>query len=197
MMKFIMPAVLIGISVAVFFTFTDSLYRDISLRRAQMASYNDALGNSKALENERDKLTSKYNAMSPDDLMKLQKLLPENIDNIRLILEIEKLASVYGMVLRDVKYNVNEKDTSAPAPGSIQGARAPTPSKNYGAWNLEFSTTGTYSNFINFTRDLENNLRVVDKSSIQFMVNPDTRFVSVLPEVYKYNFKIKTYWLKN
>src|SRR5687768_5052524 len=104
-MKFVTPLILIAIAIAAFFLLGMPIYHDLTDLRTEIASYNEALGNSKALENERDKLAAKYNSFSPEDLSRLEKLLPENADNIRLILEIEQLASPYGMALRDVKYN--------------------------------------------------------------------------------------------
>jgi Tfp pilus assembly protein PilO len=199
-----MPIILIGIGITVFFTFTNPIYNDISTLKAQASSYDDALGNSKSLENARDTLTTKENAIDPVNLTKLQTLLPDNIDNIRLILEIGQIAAPYGMVLKDVKYNATDTTTPASsATPNIQGGTqaTQTASKDYGVWDLEFSTTGTYSNFLNFTRDLENNLRIVDISSIQFSsassVSPNPTSSSSAPDSYKYSFKIKTYWLKN
>ena len=159
------------------------------------------------LENERDKLTAKYNSINPEDLIKLQKLLPENIDNIRLILEIEQVASPYGMTLKDVKYDTPMKkvttDPSKSLPaGDIQGGAVdPALQKDYGIWNLEFSTMGTYNNFLHFSRDLQSNLRIVDIVAVQFS-STDTRVAPLVgklssDEVYKYSFKIKTYLLKN
>ena len=207
MMRFVMPAILTGIGVAVFFAFTNPIYNDISSLRAQSSSYNQALSNSKALENERDKLTAKYNSINPDNLIKLQKLLPGNIDNIRLVLEIEQIASPYGMVLKDVKYSATaDKDSGENvAPGAVEviqgGGVVQSPRKDYGVWDLEFSISGTYNNFINFTKDLEDNLRIVDISSIQFFSSTDASVGSSASspsaEIYKYDFKIKTYWLKN
>ncbi|OGI58055.1 hypothetical protein A3C60_02345 [Candidatus Nomurabacteria bacterium RIFCSPHIGHO2_02_FULL_37_45] len=200
MIRFILPLALIGITISVFFVFTDPMYKDIAQLRTQLASYNEALNNSKMLENERDKLTAKFNAINPENLMKLEKLLPENIDNIRLILEIEQVALPYGMVLKNIKYNTI-KDIAQDASGDVAtpqgGGVGEAMNKDYGIWDLEFSTTGTYSNFINFTKDLEKNLRIVDISSIEFSSNINSGPNSSLPEVYQYNFKIKTYWLKN
>lgn len=194
-MRFILPIILIAIAVAGFFMFTAPLYEDISVIRADIGSYDEALNNSKALENERDKLTSKYNDISKDDLDKLEKLLPDNIDNIRLILEIEKIASPYGMVLKDVKYNADPGSTGATG-GPVQATgQEPTSSKDYRILNMEFSVTGTYNNFINFTKDLESNLRIVDISSVAFSSETDAKTNPA--GVYKYSFKIKTYWLKN
>ena len=201
MFKYILPIILIGVAIVGFFILADPLYQGVSLKRVQIASYNEALNNSKALEAERDKLTQKYNSFDPENLAKLQKLLPDNVDNIRLILEIEKIASPYGMVLKDVKYNTTSNDTTTTpqTAGVIQGGKVPA-NKDYGIWNLEFSTQGTYNNFINFIKDLENNLRIVDVSSIQFSTSATSASAglnSSLPEAYKYSFKIQTYWLKN
>ena len=50
-----MPIILIGISVTVFFVFSNPFYKDVNELRGQVESYDQALSNSKALENERDK----------------------------------------------------------------------------------------------------------------------------------------------
>ena len=203
MVRFIMPIILIGIATVFFFMFTNPIYNDISALNGEVEIYDTALDNSKALENQRDILTAKYNAIDPNNLTKLQKLLPENVDNVRLILEIGQIALPYEMVLKDVKYNVTNTNTSkgTDTQGAvIQGGVSNEVSKDYGIFDLEFTTSGTYNDFINFTKDLESNLRIVDISSIIFssdtgnsVNNPKTNS----QEIYRYNFKIKTYWLKN
>jgi Tfp pilus assembly protein PilO len=211
-MKFIFPIILIGVAISMFFLFTNPIYSDITNLRTQVSSYNEALDNSKALENERDKLTAKYNSISKDDLVRLQTLLPDNVDNIRLILEIEQIALPYGMALKDVKYNTTtEKDLKAKATaeslgGVVGGGISQQINKDYGIWELQFSSIGTYNNFLNFTKDLEKNLRIVDISSVEFSSSDSydsgikgvsSKNVPAASQVYKYNFTIKTYWLKN
>ena len=201
--KYITPIILIGISIALFAVVTNPILGDISKIKTEIASYNQALNNANALENERDQLTQKYNTINPNDLTKLQTLLPDNVDNIRLILEIEKLASPYGMTLEDVKYNSPDTPVSV-SPGTaaspvIASPLADQSNKEYGIWDLEFATEGTYSNFVSFVKDLESNLRIVDISSVDF--SSDTTSIvsgkSKPSNSYKYDFKIKTYWLKN
>ena len=193
MFRFILPIIIIGVAITGFFMLTTPLYHEVSVLKSEVASYNEALDNSKALENERDRLTKKYNVISLEDLEKLKKLLPDNIDNIRLILEIEKVASPYGMVLKDVQYSSDDKDT--PNSEVIQGGTAiGAAQKPFGTWNLKFSVSGTYNDFMNFTRDLENNLRIVDISAVTFSSDTDAK---TNPRgVYNYTFDIKTYWLK-
>ncbi len=197
-MRFITPIILILIAVSVFFVFANPLYGEISALRERAVAFNDALGNSKMLENERDKLTAKYNAIDPENVKKLEKMLPENVDNIRLILEIEQIAAPYGMTLKDVKYNTDEEEASSQS-GAIVPGGARDSNKDYGTFDLEFSTTGRYGDFINFSRDLESNLRLVDIVSLSFASNmPAVSSSKPVPaDTYKYDFKIRTYWLKN
>ncbi len=194
MTRFLLPIILIGASLAIFVVFISPSYSGISDLKAQAASYDQALSNSKALENERDKLTQKYNSITASDLERIKKLLPENVDNIRLILEIEKIASPFGMALRDVKYNTT-KTVPDTTPGAILTPNPTASQKEYGVFDLEFSTSGTYPNFINFIKALESNLRIVDISSVEFA--SDAVVGGAASSSYKYSFKIKTYWLKN
>ena len=198
-MKFAAPLILIALAVAAFFLMAVPIYGGLSTLRAEISSYNEALGNSKALENERDKLAAKYNSFRTEDLARLEKLLPESADNIRLILEIEQIASPYGMALKDVKYNTVDTAGGPAAGGSVvQRTGAKQASKSYGTMDLEFNTSAPYDNFINFTRDLENNLRIVDIAAISFSSDKGPSLGKIAPaSLYDYNFKIKTYWLKN
>jgi Tfp pilus assembly protein PilO len=200
MMRFIMPFIFIGIAVTVLLAFANPFYNDINGLRAEADSYNEALNNSKALETARDELTQKENSIDKENLVKLEKFLPSSVDNIRLILEIEQIALPYGMILKDVKYSTTsdtETKASTSNPGMQGGIAAASGPKDYGVWDLEFSTTGSYSNFLNFTRDLESNLRIVDISSISFSSDTGIGSSSPSAQSYKYDFKIKTYWLKN
>lgn len=192
MFKFILPIILIGLSITIFFTFTNPFYQDISLLRLESSAYNTALGNSKTLESERDKLTQKYNSIGGENLARLQKFLPESVDNIRLILEVERLAMPYGMALRDVKYEANLQENPR-TPGIITGGPvAEAVRKDYGIWNLEFSTEGSYDDLVNFVKDLENNLRIVDIAGVSFASGSGLSTTN-----YKFSFKVKTYWLRN
>jgi Tfp pilus assembly protein PilO len=165
--------------------------------RTEVKAYDNALNNSKALESERDKLVTKYNAIDQGNLDKISKMLPDSIDNIRLILEIEKIASPYGMTLKDVKYEDTKKEEEGTTP--IAGTTNEAINEDYGVWNLEFSTEGSYNNFIKFTKDMEKNLRLVDIASVTFSAadGAGSSKSSIANDVYKYSFKIKTYWLKN
>lgn len=208
MFRLLVPIILTGVAITGFVMFANPIINDISKIKKEIVYYNEALDNSKALENERDKLTKKYGTIDPVDLEKLQKLLPDNVDNIRLILEIEKLASPYGMILKNVKYDasVSSKKNSTSTTGAsaepqgdlVVGIEGVENMKKYGEWTLGFTTEGTYSNFISFLKDMENNLRIVDVATVVFSSDTTTDITKNKPvDSYTYDFKIKTYWLKN
>lgn len=195
MFRILTPLILIGLSVAGFVTLIAPLYEEITELKQSSSAYDEALVNSKSLENERDKLTKKSNSISTQDLERIKKLLPDNVDNIRLILEVEKIASPYGMVVRDIRYNIEKEQTGKVAASG--GEVAKPSSRDYGVWDLEFSTEGTYEDFLAFTRDLEANLRLLDVVSIQFISNSAPSTKSASTDTYKYGFKVRTYWLRN
>jgi Tfp pilus assembly protein PilO len=212
-MRYITPIILTGIAIAFFFMYTNPMYDSISDLNTQIAAYNTALSTSKELEGERDTLTNQYNNIDPDNFAKIQKLLPDNINNIRLILEIGQIAAPYGMTLSNVSYDSGDDsttdtsttpDSTAPKAPVVQaGDSVVQQNSDYGTFNLSFSTSGTYDNFLNFTKDLESNLRIVDISSVSFSSDANAQAGTSAgtktnsPEVYTYNFKVKTYWLKS
>ena len=201
MYKFFRDLLLIIISIAGFFLWTKPLFSKISTLKVEAASYNEALSNAKSLENERDRLQKKVDSMPPEDLAKLQKLLPDSVDNVRTILEISKLALPYGMVLKNIKYDVIDPDATGSSASSAQTTVDTSP-QGAGTWNLEFSTTGTYDNFLAFLKNIESNLRIIDISSVDFSSDTtdstDTKGSKLSSnQIYTYTFKIKTYWLKN
>lgn len=201
MFKFLSPIILVGIAVAGFFMLTNPYYKEVTDLKAQVASYNEALDNSKSLEAERDKLTQQYNSIETNNLIKLKRMLPDSVDNIRLILEIEKLAIPYGMVLKDVKYDTKTQEETAAGTLAVKNTKTSIvqeDNKDYGSWDLEFSTQGSYFDFLNFVKDIEKNLRIVDITSVEFASTNGTGLSTNQPtNNYKYTFKIKTYWLKN
>lgn len=193
-MRLVLPLILIGVGITIIVMFINPTWTELAALRAEGASYDEALGNSKALGYARDDLTQKHSLIPKENLDKLAKLLPENVDNIRLILEIEQLATPYGMAIRNVQYDVGEESSANVATTKKKESR-----KEYGTIELEFTTSGSYSNFVKFLKDLENNLRIVDISSVSFSSNIGSVIAknAVPSDSYEYVVRIKTYWLKN
>ena len=194
-MRSIIPIILLIISVGLFVAFTNPAYQGpqgVKALKALAGQYDTALTNSRKLQEQRDMLAAKYHSISPEQLGRLSKLLPDNADNIRLIIDIQQMAQSYGMSLAAIKF---DSTATAAAAGSGQLA-AGTPasvasaSTDYGAFNLQFSTTATYTNFLSFLKDIESSLRLTDIQSIDFASGDASK------STYVFTVKLKTYWLK-
>lgn len=200
-MKYILPTILILASLGLFFLFINPTYISVQDLKVKVDSYNEALNNSKKLQSVRDTLVSKYNNFSPDNIDRLGKLIPNNVDNIKLVLEIQRISDQYNMNVENIKYDTLKQDTTGTNTFAAQAA--PGPKKDYADFNLEFSVKGSYSNFVGFLGSLEKSLRIVDIQSLSFSsadVSSQTvnSTSTVTPkDFYKYDFKIKTYWLKS
>lgn len=197
MIRNIISIILIIISIAIFFVFVNPMFQEINAMKKQTSSFEKALVNSNELEKKRNELVTKSSSIPREDLNRLNKLVPDAVDNIRLILEIEEIAHNHGMYLKDVSDDDNTKtDVKAVTPATAIDTKKQV-NKDYGTWNLGFSVEGDYKDFLGFVEDLENNLRIVDISSIKFLSDSSSLGSKTKTDVYRYSFKIKTYWLKN
>ena len=194
MFKYIIPTTLTAIAIGLFVLFTNPIYKDVQGLRAQVASYDQALTNAEQLRAVREQLLLKYNGFSKDNVTKVQKMIPDNVDNIRLILEIQGMASAYGMQIKNVKYDAKVASGVDVVPQNA--AASADQNKIYGIFDMEFSTEGTYDNFVKFVSDMERSLRIVDINSVTFSSSDSTIVTSPANTVYKYDLKFKTYWLK-
>lgn len=212
-MKIISSILFLTASVLIFFFLIDPLYGDVKELRSNVSTYNSALSNSTDLQKTRDELIESYKQISEKDREKLNHLLPSTINNIELILEIEKIANLHGMPVGDIKFdstigiktNSDGSSSDTNAATRIAAENDPASYLPYGVFPISFSIEGKYSVFLEFLKDLESNLRIVDIKSISFNV-PDSgsgdQIVDVKnrkildPSIYRYTLKVETYWLK-
>lgn len=188
-MRYIFLVLLIGLSIGAFVMVINPRYKKVKTMRADVASYSSRLETAKKLKSSREDLIARYNSIPKVDLDNLKTLLPDSVDNIRLIIQLDSLATKNGLSsLRNVQYDTLKSDKSD------KPTLATSTQKPYGEFNISFDTTGQYKNFLAFISDLEQNLRLVDVESVTFSQAgaSDRGLVDSL----KYSIILKTYWLK-
>lgn len=182
-MKGVFPIIAVLLAGALMYLYVDPTYDSIKALRAEEATLNTALSRALELQTTRDQLISRYNTFSPDDLARLEKFLPDHVDNVRLVLDMDSMASQYGMRVRNVaieKQDEKKKGRTTQAVGPDE--------RTYESMPLSFSVTGDYSTFRSFLKDLEQSLRLVDIEGVSFS-STDTGF-------YEFTINLRTYWLK-
>lgn len=212
-MKFLLPIIFIIAAIGIFVGFTNPVYLDVQSLSAEAESYNEALANSKKLQERRDELTRTYNNFSQTDVQALETMVPDSVDNIGLIQEIQRLGLQLGITVKNVNFDPNQIDledgefeeelenpnAARPATQTIgsRGRQAQSVGVVNGLYDtflLEFTISGSYANFVAFLQELEKNLRIVDISNINFTANSLDRDGN-FSDVYDYTFTTKTYRL--
>lgn len=187
-MNLISSIILIIISIGTFFIYIDPNYQGKNLSsgkqsvlelQAEDAKYQDALTYTTQIGERRDTLQSKKANFNTDDLDRLEKLLPDNIDNIKLVIDMNRIAQSHGLVLKNIKLDTTAK---------LETGKIGQDNSKYGTVGLSFSVSSSYDNFQNFLGDLEKSLRLVDITDLSVSGN-DTG-------VYDFSVGLKTYWLK-
>ncbi len=199
-MKSLTPIILILISVALFFFLIDPEYKDVQELQAQVEANNETLKIARDLSVKREELRNKFNNISQEERAELEKLLPDTVDNVRLIIDINNIAEQFGIVIRNI--NINADEDTATAAGTV-GAQGSTfegvieessvkyvDKSKIGVITFSFSVSAKYEVFLEFLRELEESLRIVDIRNIQISRG------SAEGSIYDYNVTMDTYWLK-
>ncbi len=187
--RYIFPSVLVAIAIVLFFSYIQPTYHAIGELRIKRAAQEEALANVRQLDETINQLTTTYDAISEEDRTRLLKMMPDDVNNIPLILDTQGVAKRFGLVAQDIKFDVPKSTTK----GAQSASAAVAGQKDYGIFDLEFSVASTYGNFTQFLNELEKSLRIIDITSIIF----STDKISSGTGIYKFTVKVRTYWLKN
>ncbi len=182
MFRVALPIIFILSSVGIFVFFTNPKYQETKANNIELEKISGALKKANQLRDIRDRLTEERKNISETDLNRISKMIPDSVENIGLIIELNNIARDKGIELLN--------------PSITGGATVDTAAdigpdnKKFGSLQMSFSVTTTYENFIEFLKELERSLRLVDVNSISFSA-PD-------PKTGRSSFAvvIQTYWLK-
>lgn len=226
-MNLLTPIILILASIGLFAGYINPAYtaetgsadpnaRSVKELQSEEKDYDDALNKTAEIERVRTGLQTQFKTIKQDDLKRIEKLLPDHIDSVRLIIDINDFAGEYGMSLSNLLVTasgvlptaVSKASASAGATPPVQesavSAGIGPNGRNYDSVKLGFTVTGSYDNFRRFLKRLEESLRVVDIVSLSFgsvrggaaPTAGANQSSALSPDVYTYSMVIRTYYLK-
>ncbi len=187
--RYITPILLLVIAIGSFVVFTNPMYTEIKTLQAEESSYSNALANSLKLQELRDVLIGQQNNFSSQDVMKLEQMIPSSVDNIKLAIELQKIGEARGLSVESVQY---DPKTSEASQGGFVTDQTEV-NNLFETFELEIIAKGSYDTFVGFLEEVQQNLRIVDVTNIEF--SSETSLLNT--NTYTYNVIIKTYRLKD
>ncbi len=185
-MKLVFPLILIVCAIGLFTLYTNAAYQGpggITTLQAKVAEFDGALDKAQELRRRRDELISKRNTFAAEDLQKLERILPDNVDNIRFVIDINGIAARRNLSLRNVSLGTISDARTSRATIAVGASGDPV-----GSAEISFSVLASYDEFLAFLQDLEHSLRIVDVEKISFKPGPSG-------DRYDFSLTIRTYWL--
>jgi hypothetical protein len=196
-MSRLLPLIAIVFALAVIFLYIRPTYSSsITQTRDQIKSYDDALAAADRFQQKEAELTQSRAQIPAESLARLNEFLPDGVDNVQLILDLNALAARSGMALSDFDTK-NSSDGSSVAtagqPITPSGTAGPgmdtlVSSSPIDSIDLTFKATGTYSSFRTLLDGMENSLRQLDVVNVD-LDKSDTG-------VYTYTVTTRIYWLR-
>lgn len=184
MIRLLLPIILIAAALGLFVLYTNPTFQEVKTLRSQVASYDEALNKSQELRAVRDELLAKRNTFKAESVQKLGRMLPDNVDNIRLIIDINNIAARHNLTLTDVSLG----DALGGANGNPNPTAIGSSADPVGSVTVGFAVSATYDDLLAFLMDIEHSLRIVDVEALSFKAGG--------AGLTTHSFTIRTYWLR-
>lgn len=200
-MSRVLPVVFILIAGALFFGYIHpTVLGSIADTSKEIKQYDGALQAAKRFEQKQTQLALEQKALPADGVSRLQAFLPDGVDNVQLILDLDGLAARSGLKILDFNTTESKKQntptaanvqTTAPQAGAIVPGSTSTAlesNKPYDSLDLSISATGTYAELRTFLQSIETSLRPLDLVEFQL--------ADSATGVYTYQMTFRLYWLR-
>ncbi len=185
-----LPLLALMIAIGTFFAYINPTWTGpIATTRAEIANDQKIIDAAREYKKKENELASARNAIDPANLTRLENLLPDAVDNVGLILDINALAARSGLSLSNIDIiGTTDSGSSAPDTVSPDGSVAVGRPSPVSSVDLSLTAIGTYNALQSFLGGIEKSARLLD---IRDMVVKGSE-----TGVYSYQMVVRLYWLR-
>lgn len=182
-----LPILALMIAAGAFFAYVNPAWSGpIAAMRVAIENDTQALAAADEYTANQNALISARNAIDPGSLARLSVFLPDSVDNVGLILDINALAARSGLSLANIDVVGNGSGTTGTA---VSADTLPVARENpVGSVDLSLSAIGAYTALQSFLIGIEKSARLLDVRDIT-VKGSDTG-------VYTYQMTVRLYWLR-
>lgn len=180
MFKILISLFLLAGAGVIFFTESKNYFPEIKSLRKQVSSYNETINTAKKVRSSIDKTLGEYNAISQDNVDRVNKMIPSGADSMKLVIQIDEMMRKNGLSLASIDFKdvIDEK----PSLASKNGVRTAE------TVSLSMKARGSYESFHSFVEKLEKSLRLIDINSVKISL--------VGQDDYSFSIEAVSYWRK-
>lgn len=180
----ILPLIALLASIGIFFGYVNPTWSgSIATTKDAIALDDQALAAAADYAKQQNTLASARNEIDTADLDRLDSFLPDSVDNVGLILDLNALAARSGFSLANIDVLSSTAGAAAPQGGLPDAQMNPV-----GSVDLSLSAVGTYAASQAFLSGVERSARLLDIRDI-VVKGSDTG-------VYNYQMVLRFYWLR-
>lgn len=197
-MKTIISLILIAASIAFFVFFTKPKWVELKANKEEVTKLNIAQDSAKKLKSRIDSLIKDKNSITASDIEKIQKMIPDNVENVKLIIDFDNM--LQDLVSKNGTQNLYIDNISTENPKITQSTGLVDgnfDTSKLGVADFSFTVSLTYKDFLDFLNRIETSTRIFDIESISFSTPTVTPGKNPNDIVYSFNIVLKTYWLKS
>lgn len=181
----IFPAIAFMGAVAIFFFYVNPMWTGtIATARAAIAQSEQALLAAKKYSAQQNQLAAARDAIDPANISALSTFLPDSVDNVGLILDLNALAARSGMSVSNIDVITNTTKGDSPNAGALPAADV----NPVNSVDLSLSAIGTFSALKSFIIGIEKSARLLDIHDLSVRGSETG--------VYTYDMTIRLYWLR-
>lgn len=158
MKKLVLPIVMIIIGVVSVFWYTWPAYQETGDIKSDIDEHETALEQVNEIQQIRDSLLGQYNGIPESNLYVIDRILPDELNTIRMLIELDQIAVSSGLSVSDISFS-NRSDQVADV---TQQEQPVGPQKPYESAELSFSVSGSYGDALAFIRNIERSTRLID-----------------------------------
>jgi len=166
---------------------------------AEKKSLDQSIEEIAQLAGQANNLQAKVDKLDKDQIDRLNVFLPDHVNDLQLVLDIDTIAQKSGMQIKGIKVNTDlNKDPRAGRAQVEEEVSSIASIPQVAKVGLSFETSGTYSQLRSFLGDLSRSLRVLNVTKISLSTAaPTAKEEGVFStSVYNYKIDLETYWLK-
>jgi hypothetical protein len=167
MIRSLTPLLAILVSVGIFIYFIQPMYAEINGVQSETTEYGEAVAKAAEFNQLLNSLISKRNSITAGNLERLEVLVPDNIDPVRVLVDLEALAGRNNMIFGNVNIEEREAagdDAGKNNPDAMDGS--PIGEDDFVPIGISFSLIGSYEQFQSMLRDMERSLTLFELKNI-------------------------------